>query len=90
MKTVRTIYKISPQEYFNCSGLHQLLELNPFRISLPIPFPFPFPKKEAITTGNCIREDAKITGTTPAVFTFNGINEDCPPTLLLPWILWEY
>ena len=47
-------------------------------------------KKEAITTGNCIREDAKITGTTPAVFTFNGINEDCPPTLLLPWILWEY
>ena len=77
------MYRIKPQEYWIFCGLHQLFELNPLKISLPMPVPLPFPKNPAITTGNCINDEAKITGTTPAVFTFNGMNVDCPPTLLL-------
>ena len=33
-----------------------------------------------MTTGKDMLEEAKITGITPAVFTFNGMLEDCPPT----------
>ena len=72
------------------SGLHQLAEFKPLKISLPIPSPLPFPIREAIMIGNCINEDAKITGTTPAVFTLIGMNEDWPPTDLLPCIFCEY
>jgi len=78
------MYTINPHEYLIFSGLHQLFEFNPLKISLPIPSPSPFPRKDAITIGNCIKEDAKITGITPAVFTFNGMNVDCPPTFFLP------
>ena len=36
------------------------------------------------------REEAKITGITPAVFTFSGIFVDCPPTILRPCIFFAY
>ena len=44
----------------------------------------------AITTGNCINEDAKIIGITPAVLTLIGICVDCPPYVFLPAIFCEY
>jgi len=66
-------------EYTRFSGLHQLFEFKHLKIWLPIPVPFPFPANEAITIGVCIKEDEKMTGITPAVFTFNGICVDCPP-----------
>ena len=49
-----------------------------------MPFPLPLPINEAITTGNCIIDEAKITGITPAVLTFSGMFVDCPPTDFLP------
>ena len=39
---------------------------------------------DAITTGNCNNDEAKIIGITPAVLTFKGIFDCCPPTCLLP------
>ena len=41
-------------------------------------------------TGNCIREDAKITGMTPAVLIFNGILLEFPPYIFLPCIFFAY
>src|SRR5699024_5005676 len=87
---VKRIYTSSPHEYWIWDGLHQLLELSPFRISLPIPSPLPFPRKAAMTTGNCIREDAKITGITPAVFTLRGMLVVWPPIVFLPITFCEY
>ena len=43
-----------------------------------------------IITGVDMMEEAKITGITPAVLIFNGMTEDCPPTIRLPCIFWEY
>lgn len=40
--------------------------------------------------GNCIMDDAKIIGITPAVLTFSGILLCCPPTSFLPCIFLEY
>ena len=57
-------------------GLNQLLEVRPFRIWLPIPVPPVFPIKLAISTGKDIKEEAKIIGITPAVFTFKGMELD--------------
>lgn len=45
-------------------------------ISFPIPVPLPLPASCAITVGKDIMDDAKITGITPAVFTFRGILVD--------------
>ena len=67
-----------------------MLWFNPRRISLPIPLPLSFPRKVAITIGNCIKDDEKIIGITPAVLTFSGILVDCPPYDLLPTTFWEY
>ena len=40
--------------------------------------------------GSCIRDWAKMTGITPAVFTFKGILEVWPPTIFLPCIFFAY
>ena len=57
---------------------------------LPIPVPPVFPIKEATMVGMDIREDAKMTGITPAVLTFRGMKLLCPPTILRPCIFLEY
>ena len=60
------------------------------RIVAPTPVPPVLPIKVAIIVGIDIREEAKITGITPAVFTFSGIWLDWPPTIFLPCIFFAY
>src|SRR5699024_2244439 len=62
----------------------------PILICAPHPVPPVFPMKVAIMPGKDMMEEAKIIGITPAVFTFSGIWELCPPTILLPTIFLEY
>ena len=72
------MYTNKPIEYFGASTLHQYDELRYLVHS------YDLPNNCAIITGNCISDDAKIIGITPAVLTFNGMFVDCPPTVLLP------
>ena len=71
-------------------NLHQLLELNPFRTFPQNPVPPLTPKREQMITGNCIMEDAKMTGITPAVLIFSGILLEFPPTSFLPCTFFAY
>ena len=43
-----------------------------------------------IIAGNVINDEAKITGITPAIASFNGICVFCAPTIFLPTTLFEY
>ena len=45
---------------------------------------------EAMDRNRLTADEAKITGITPAVLTFIGIWEDCPPTILRPCIFFAY
>ena len=45
---------------------------------------------EIIIAGNVINDEAKITGITPAIASFNGICELCAPTIFLPTTFFEY
>ena len=44
-----------------------------------------FPTNDRIIDGKDMMDDAKMIGITPAVFTFSGILDDCPPTIFLPY-----
>ena len=71
-------------------GSNQLDCDNP-RSTLPQnPVPPVLPSNVQIITGVCIKDCAKITGITPAVFTFIGITVLVPPTIFLPCIFFEY
>ena len=78
------MYNIKPNEYLGADTLHQYEELKYLVHS------YDFPNNCAIITGNCISDDAKITGITPAVLTFKGILVDCPPNVFLPLTFCEY
>ena len=56
----------------------------------PIPLISDFPTNDRIIDGKDMMDDAKMIGITPAVFTFSGILDDCPPTIFLPAIFLEY
>jgi len=45
---------------------------------------------DIIIAGNVMNDDAKITGITPAIASFNGINVLCAPTIFLPTTFLEY
>ena len=78
------MYNIKPNEYLGADTLHQYEELKYLVHSDD------FPNNCAIITGNCISDDAKITGITPAVLTFKGMLVDCPPKDFLPLTFCEY